>query len=85
MPAGADQRAPIDTAGLWNYESYEAILYGMDFLREESDRWYGVDRPRPGMLRQVAERLSVVRNKLPPHDVWLKQFAGMDNYPSGSK
>ena len=81
---GADNRAPIDTAGLWNYESYEAILYGMDYFRDECDQWFGPNRPRPGLLRQVAERLAVVRKKLPPHDLWLQRFAGMKAYPSAA-
>lgn len=76
-----DYRSPVDTAGLWGYEDYEALLYGMDFLREECDEWFGKERPDPQVLAHVVERLNMARSKLPPHDVWLKQAFGMPDYP----
>jgi tryptophan halogenase len=76
-----DHRSPMDTAGLWGYTSYEAVLYGMNFLDRECDGWYGRDRPPPQVLRQVIERLSVARRKLPLHHVWLQRVVGMRNYP----
>lgn len=76
-----DYRSPVDTAGLWGYENYEALLYGMDFLREECDDWFGKDRPDPEVLASVAERLNIARKTLPPHDVWLKRMLGMSDYP----
>ena len=88
LPTGGipgDHRSPIDTATLWGYESYEAILYGMDFLAEECDRWYGRDRPPPLVLKNVIEKLSVVHQKLPPHHVWLQRVAGMQDYPVTQK
>jgi tryptophan halogenase len=75
-----DHRSPIDTAGLWNHSSYEAILYGMDAMREQSDAWYGKDRPRTAVMRNIIERLKVVQQKLPPHDEWLRKMAGMKDY-----
>ena len=75
-----DYRSPIDTGGLWGYEDYEVLLYGMDFLREECDEWFGKDRPDPQVLASVAERLGIARSKLPPHDLWLKQAFGMPGY-----
>jgi tryptophan halogenase len=80
-----DYRSPVDTAGLWGYQNYETILYGMDFLNKECDDWYGQQRPNPGVLRHVVERLNLARQKLPPHDVWLKQVCGMPDYPSSQK
>ena len=80
LPAGGfpgDHRAPIDTAGLWSYESYEAVLYGMDFLREECDAWYGAGRPPPQVLKNVLEKLRAAPRKLPPHHLWLQRVAGM--------
>ena len=85
LPSGGlpgDHRSPIDTAGLWSYESYEAILYGMDFLREECDRWYGVDRKPPPVLRHVIDKLQAATHKLPPHDAWLQRVLGMRAYPA---
>jgi tryptophan halogenase len=75
-----DHRSPIDTAGLWNHSSYEAILYGMDAMREQSEEWYGTDRPRTAVMRNIIERLKIVQQKLPPHDEWLRKMAGMRDY-----
>ncbi|HEX2138675.1 MAG TPA: tryptophan 7-halogenase, partial [Woeseiaceae bacterium] len=84
LPSGGlpgDHRPPIDTAGLWGYPSYEAVLYGMDFLAEECDAWYGRNRPVPTVLKHVIDRLVVARQKLPPHHIWLQRVAGMAEYP----
>ncbi len=81
-PANAqtDGRCPIDTGGLWNHHSYQAVLYGMDFLREECDAWYGQPRPRPAVLRNVVDAIDTGKKALPPHHVWLQRVAGMANY-----
>ncbi len=75
-----DNRYPIDTGRLWNHHSYEAILFGMDFLRDECNEWYGEQRPRPAVHKKVLDAIDVARNKLPPHDVWLKRMVGMADY-----
>lgn len=75
-----DHRAPIDTAGLWGYTSYEAILYGMDFLREDCDRWYGASRPKTRLFREVLSAVEAARTQLPRHDQWLNQVLGMPAY-----
>lgn len=83
LPSGGlpgDHRNPVDTASLWGYESYEAVLYGMDFLAEECDAWYGQSRPPPSIVKNVIERLALAPRKLPPHDVWLHQVLGMPIY-----
>lgn len=88
LPSGGmpgDHRSPIDTASLWSYESYEAILYGMDFLAEECDAWFGRDRPPPKLLRNVVDKLTSARSKLPPHHIWLQRIAGMPEYPNTRK
>jgi tryptophan halogenase len=77
-----DYRSPVDTAGLWGYEDYEVVLYGMDFLREECDDWFGEDRPDPRVLASVVARLNIARKKLPSHDLWLKNVFGMPDYPA---
>jgi tryptophan halogenase len=76
-----DYRSPIDTAGLWGYQDYEVVLYGMDFLREECDAWFGKDRPESRVLASVVDRLEVARKKLPPHGLWLQKVFGMPDYP----
>ena len=73
-------RPPVDTGRLWNHQSYEAILYGMDYLRDECDEWYGKGRPRPAIHKKVIETVNTARDKLPPHDVWLQQKVGMPDY-----
>ena len=75
-----DWRAAIDTAGLWGYDSYEAILYGMDFLRDECDQWFGTDRPKTRLFQQVLNTAQAAKQQLPPHDQWLVHVLGMNNY-----
>ncbi|MBU06052.1 MAG: tryptophan halogenase [Dehalococcoidales bacterium] len=78
-----DGRCPIDTGGLWNHHSYEAILYGMDFLRDECNERYGENRPRPFIHKKVIDAVDSARDKLPPHDVWLRRMVGMPDYTKG--
>ncbi len=78
--ASGDNRYPVDTGRLWNHHSYENILYGMDFLRDECRERYGEDRPRPAVLKQVLDAINTAPDKLPPHDVWLQRMVGMANY-----
>jgi tryptophan halogenase len=78
--ATGDNRVPIDTGRLWNHYSYEAILYGMDFLNEECREWYGENRPRPAVLKKVLDAIKTGPDKLPPHDIWLQHRAGMADY-----
>ncbi len=80
-----DHRSPIDTAGLWGYESYEAILYGMDYLSEECHAWYGDKRPNPSVPRQLIEALQRAPKALPPHHIWLQHVVGMAEYPVSKK
>jgi len=84
LPSGSlpgDHRPPTDTGKLFTRSSYEAVLYGMDFLREECEQFYGRERPPTTMHRHVAERLALAPQKLPPHDLWLQRIAGMKAYP----
>ena len=78
--ASGDNRYPIDTGHLWNHHSYENILYGMDFLRDECRERYGQNQPRPAILKQVLDAVNAAPSKLPPHDVWLKRMIGMANF-----
>ena len=79
-----DHRPPVDTAGLFGLESYEAILYGMDFLSEECDEWYGKDRPKTRVPPYIIERLKQAHQSLPPHEYWLSQVVGMPRYATAS-
>ena len=82
-----DDRPPVDTADLFGIDSYEAILYGMDFLRAECDGWFGSNRPATQVARPIVERVAAALDKLPTHDVWLQQVLGApqfapDRHPS---
>jgi tryptophan 7-halogenase len=82
---GPDLRPSVDTAQLWNHQSYECILYGMGFLDKECDERYGTNRPPMPVHPAIFERLKAAKVKLPPHAYWLKQILGMDDYPSTAK
>lgn len=77
-----DLRSPVDTAGLWNHENYEVILYGMDFLREECAAWFGNDRPDSSVPGPIAARVQAAPERLPAHARWLQQALGMADYSS---
>jgi tryptophan halogenase len=76
----SDPRLLVDTGGLWNHQSYEAVLYGMDFMGDEYRERYGSDRPKPRVGQPVVDRLRAAPSKLPPHDVWLREVVGMKDY-----
>ena len=78
--AFGDNRYPIDTGRLWNHHSYETVLYGMDFLRDECRERYGDNRPRPAVLHRVLNAINSGPNVLPTHDAWLKRVVGMEDY-----
>lgn len=83
LPSGGvpgDHRPPIDTSTIFGIESYEAILYGMEFLADECDTWFGGDRPTARVPKYIIDRLSEAPGTLPPHDVWLKKVLGMPDY-----
>jgi len=84
LPSGGlpgDHRTPVDTSGVFSLSSYEAILYGMDFLRIECDQWFGTKRPASRVALGIQDKLRLAPHKLPPHDEWLKRVVGMPNYP----
>ncbi|WP_258240120.1 tryptophan halogenase family protein [Pseudidiomarina homiensis] len=80
-----DARSPIDTGGLWNHESYECILYGMEFLQEECDQWFGERRPPTQVNPAILQRLQMARQMLPPHELWLQRALGMKDYPTAER
>lgn len=86
MPgSNGDNRFPIDTGKLFTRSSYEAILYGMDFQRDECRERYGPDLPRPTVDRQIIERVKAAPQKLPRHDAWFQQVLGMPQYGDGGQ
>ena len=81
-PSVADShpRGFVDTGHLWAHESYECILYGMDFMGEEYKAKLGDKRMPPVVSEAVMQRLLEAPSKLPPHDVWLQTVLGMKKY-----
>ena len=75
----ADRRPPVDTGTIFGLHSVEAILYGMQFLAEESGARYGAERPRSTVYRQVLDGLTRAAKQLPPHHQWLTRV-GIDRY-----
>ena len=88
LPPGnlpGDHRSPVDTADVFGIDSYEAILYGMDFLSAECSDWFGESRPQTRIAKTIAERLALAPRKLPPHDLWLTRVLGMPDYPAARR
>jgi tryptophan halogenase len=75
-----DGRPAIDTGTIFGLESYEAILYGMEFLSQECDHWFGSKRPDTHVPKYILDRLSDAPRTLPPHNVWLERVVGMPRY-----
>lgn len=71
-----DSRPPVDTAGLWDHTSYEAILFGMDFRGEEFAP-LGDARPASIPVPFVIQALQAAPKRLPPHHIWLHRALGM--------
>lgn len=77
-----DTRPPVDTGRLFTRSSYEAILYGMDFMRDEYRERAGGRLPRTGIHRRIVERVTLARQKLPVHALWLQTHVGMPAWPA---
>lgn len=71
-----DHRAPVDTGTLFGLDSHEHILYGMDFLRDECNAWFGQIRQPSELAPLIASRLAAAPGKLPPHHIWLERALG---------
>lgn len=81
LDTGMDPRPPVDTAGLWNHESYEAILFGMGWREEE---FRNSEKPCR-VFPFVIDRLKQAPSKLPPHHIWLHQSLGMPQWKTSKK
>ena len=83
-PGYGDARPPIDTGKLFTRSSYEAVMYGMDFMREEYSARFGPRLPPTPVPQRILERLRLAPGKLPKHDTWLQKMVGMPEYPTTS-
>ena len=77
---GGDARPAVDTAGLWGFESYETIMYGMDFMGDHYRELYGNTLPETTVPGHVMDRLRVIPRNLPSHEEWLRKMVDMKNY-----
>jgi tryptophan halogenase len=75
---------PVDTAGLWNHESYLCILHGMGFQQAEYAQKNITNKAQPQIFRRVIERLQEGQKTLPPHAIWLQNNVGMKTYQTAS-
>lgn len=73
---GTDQRSAVDTAGIWNHESYEAIMYGMHFCGNALEKPEGGSQ-KPIVHPAIIDRLKQAQKKLPPHELYLNRALGM--------
>lgn len=76
----SDVRQAIDTGKVFPATSYEAILYGMDFLGDQNKVKFGNSLHAAKVHPRVANRLAMAPQKLPPHEYWLQHILGMANY-----
>ena len=80
IPHG-DNRAAVDTAGIWNHSNYQYILYSMKFEQQMHDTFQKGNHPTQ-IHPAVAQRLAMAKMKLPTHQDWLQAKVGMDKYPT---
>lgn len=77
--------ASLDTAALWNHDSYLCILLGMDYFDAGRDKFAGDPKAAPSLYKVVYEGLQWAHKNLPEHADWLQQSVGMDFYSTRSK
>lgn len=74
-----DSRPNVDTAGLWGYQSYEFIMYGMQNCGRPLPP-PAPDAPPTRVPDALQERMAMARRRLPPHHVWLQRALGMGQF-----
>tara|TARA_B110000503_G_scaffold62286_1_gene98704 strand:- start:6696 stop:8300 length:1605 start_codon:yes stop_codon:yes gene_type:complete len=70
----------VDTAALWNHDSYLCILLGMNRLESARQQYISDVRLPPTVYSKVLERIQLAHKTLPPHALWLNKSVGMKNY-----
>ncbi len=80
-----DPRPPTDSAGLWDHQSYEAILWGMDFRGPEFATKPGDARQKARALPFVLKTIQSASQQLPPHHIWLHKELGMKPWETGPR
>lgn len=64
----------------FSYQSYELVLYGMDFQGEHYAKLHGGKPERARIPAAIANRFERMRRHLPTHEAWLQQSLGMARY-----
>lgn len=54
----------------------------MDCIRYEYRKQTGGPLPSTGNHRRIVERVTLARQKLPPHAPWLQTHVGMPAWPA---
>ena len=78
-----DPRPPVDTGGIWNHSSYEAILFGMDFRGAEFEKSLADNRKPAKVVDFVLRAIQQSPKVLPPHHIWLHKALGMKPWKAG--
>lgn len=79
-----DPRPPVDTGRLWHYESYKAVLYGMNYHGFDPKTRPLEDRPPTKKMDIIRERVKHAPQFLAPHDAWLHSKLQMRNWPTSA-
>lgn len=79
-----DDRPPIDTGSLWDYSSYESILFGMDFRGPEFESKLARERQPAKVISFIIDAIQRAPKALPPHHIWLHHALGMNAWESAS-
>ena len=83
LAAGQNHPA-VDTAALWNHDSYLCILLGMDHFQSENQQM-GKELPSSSLYKTVYERVQWAHKHLPLHSDWLQSTVGMRSFSASSK
>lgn len=84
-PIEVDPRPPVDTGRLWHYDSYRAVLYGMQYNGFDPVLGPLERRPPTAVSDVIRERVKYAPQALAPHDEWLKKILGMNDWPSAGR
>ena len=71
---GSRITAPLET--VFGLERYETVLYGMQFLADECNNWFGNTRRPAQVPPYIIGDIERARSTLPSHETFLRGIAG---------
>ena len=74
----------VDTAALWNHDSYLCILLGMGYFQSKNHQ-IDMELPPSSLYKKVYERVQWAHENLPLHADWLQSAVGMHSFGASSK